>query len=48
MQDIWAKCLKCFLNQSEGFHIDEHVGDMSRRVVQLADVLNLEVEVSEI
>ena len=41
------KCLKCFFNNFEGFERDEQV-DGIRHVAELANVLELEVEVDDI
>eukprot|EP00106_Octopus_bimaculoides_P018423 XP_014785865.1 PREDICTED: tigger transposable element-derived protein 1-like [Octopus bimaculoides] len=48
MQGIWKKCLKRFVNNFEGFDNEEHVRSINRRVVDLANELNLEVEVNDI
>lgn len=48
MQGIWKKYQKHFVNQFKGFDEGEHLGDVNRTVVQLANMLNLEVEVNDI
>ncbi|XP_059583233.1 tigger transposable element-derived protein 1-like [Alligator mississippiensis] len=48
MQGIWKKCLKVFVNNFEGFDKDEHVDVINKKIVELANVLNLDVEVKDI
>lgn len=45
---LWKKRLKRFLNQFADFDKGEQVKIINRRVVQLANALNLEVEVNDI
>nr|XP_020665086.1 tigger transposable element-derived protein 1 [Pogona vitticeps]XP_020665087.1 tigger transposable element-derived protein 1 [Pogona vitticeps] len=48
MQGIWEKCLKCFVNNSEVFDKDERIDIVHKTIVDLANVLNLDVEVEDI
>ncbi|XP_059580411.1 tigger transposable element-derived protein 1-like [Alligator mississippiensis] len=48
MQGIWKKCLKVFVNNFEGFDKDDHVNVINKKIVELANVLNLDVEVKDI
>ncbi|XP_059583646.1 tigger transposable element-derived protein 1-like [Alligator mississippiensis] len=46
MQGIWKKCLKVF--DFERFDKDDHVDVINKKIVELANVLNLDVEVKDI
>ncbi|KAK8731956.1 hypothetical protein OTU49_007356 [Cherax quadricarinatus] len=47
MQGVWKKCLKCFVNNFEGFDKDKHVCFINKKIVELANMLNLDVEVED-
>lgn len=48
MQGIWKKCLKRFVNNVAVFEKDEDVDAINKTTMELAKVLNLEVEVEDI
>ncbi|XP_068602057.1 tigger transposable element-derived protein 1-like [Brachionichthys hirsutus] len=48
MQDIWKRCLKRFVNNLEGFSHEENSEALSKKIVDLARVLQLEVEPDDV
>lgn len=48
MQGVWKKCLKRFANDFEEFDKDEHVEGINKKILELAKVLDLDIELEDI
>lgn len=41
---IWKKCLKCFMNNFEVIDKDEHISVIHKTIMDLANMINLDIE----